>query len=113
MTTLTTDKSLARFLEVVHTNQQGNRANFPKQYRLIQRVDDCFVKATENLVDPKPVLTGPLFFRSQYAYKTATGMTLTGQVTKSFVMMDSCLEYAGYALAIFADPRLDLEGAPS
>jgi hypothetical protein len=38
-------------------------------------------------------------------------MTLAGQVPESFVMMRSCLEYAGYALAIFADPRP--ENAPS
>jgi hypothetical protein len=50
---------------------------------------------------------GPLFLRSQYAYKTAAGMTLAGQVAESFVMMRSCLEYAGYAIAIFADPHLD------
>jgi hypothetical protein len=34
-------------------------------------------------------------------------MTLAGQVAESFVMTRSCLEYAGYALTIFADPRLE------
>jgi hypothetical protein len=111
MTTSTTDKSLARFLETVYANQQGNRQRFPEWYRIIQRVDDCFVKVGKHLYNQKPVLTGPLFLRSQYAYKTAAGMTLAGQVAESFVMMRSCLEYAGYALAIFADPRL--EDAPS
>ena len=38
-------------------------------------------------------------------------MTLAGQVAESFVMARSCLEYAGYALAIFADHRL--EGVPT
>jgi hypothetical protein len=36
-------------------------------------------------------------------------MTLGGQVVEPFVIMRSCLEYAGYALAIFADPRLGAE----
>jgi hypothetical protein len=106
MPTATDDKSLDRFLEVVHNNQLANRARLPTQYRIIQRVDYCFVTAGKHLSHQKPVLVGPMFLRSQYAYKTAAGMTLAGQVAESFVMMRSCLEYAGYALAIFADPRL-------
>jgi hypothetical protein len=52
-------------------------------------------------------MTGTLFHRSQYAYKTAVGMALAGQVVEAFVMMRSCLEYAGYALLTFNDPRLE------
>ena len=107
MTTSTTDKSLDRFLDVVPKNQLANRARFPAQYQIIQRVDHCFVTAGQHLSYLKPVLVGPLFLRSQYAYKTAAGMTLAGQVAESFVMTRSCLEYAGYALAMFADPRFE------
>jgi hypothetical protein len=48
-----------------------------------------------------------LFLRCQYAYKTAAGLSLAGQVSETFVMMRSCLEYAGYALAIFDKPSLE------
>jgi hypothetical protein len=99
------DKSLDRFLEVVHSNQPINRARFPAQYQIIQRIDKCFVTVGKHLSYQKPVLVGPMFLRSQYAYKTSAGMTLAGQVAESFVMMRSCLEYAGYALAMYADPR--------
>jgi hypothetical protein len=92
MTTAADDKSLDRFLEVVHNNQSANRARFPDQYQIIQRIDDCFVRAGKHLSYQKPLLVGPLFMRSQYAYKTAAGMTLAGQVAESFVMMRSCLE---------------------
>src|SRR6516162_6244629 len=102
----TSDKSLAGFIERVHANQHGNRQRFPEQYRVIHRVDNCFVEASKHLADAKPVFAGPLFLRSHYAYKTAASMTLAGQVPESFVMMRSCLEYAGYALAIFADPGI-------
>jgi hypothetical protein len=61
----------------------------------------------KNLVNPKPVMTGPLFLRSQYAYKTAAGMALAGQIVEAFVMLRSCLEYSGYAIAIFAAPTLE------
>ena len=107
MSTETDDKSLDRFLEVVRNNQHGNRVRFSDEYRLIQRVDYSFVTAGKHLSHQKPMHVGPMFLRSQYAYKTAAGMTLAGQVAESFVMMRSCLEYAGYGLAIFSDPGLD------
>jgi hypothetical protein len=103
--------SLERFLEVLPKNQLANRLRFPSQYHVIQRIDHCFVTAGSHLSYLKPVLVGPLFLRSQYAFKTAAGMTLAGQVGESFVMTRSCLEYAGYALAIFAQQPLD--GAPT
>jgi hypothetical protein len=34
-------------------------------------------------------------------------MALAGQVVEAFVMMRSCLEYAGCALVMFADPTLE------
>jgi hypothetical protein len=95
---------LTRFLETVHQNQQGNRGRLAEPYSLIQRVNDCFVIAGKNLVDPKPLLAGLLFLRSQYAYKAAAGMVLAGQVVEAFAMMRLCLEYAGYALTIFGKP---------
>jgi hypothetical protein len=97
---------LMEFLEIAHRNQCGNRARFPEPYRLIERVDDCFVRGAENLIDPKPAITGLLFLRSQYAYKAAAGTSLSGQVAESFPMMRSCLEYAGYALVIKDAPSL-------
>jgi hypothetical protein len=105
MTTSTKDKSLAHFFETIHRNQQGNRDRFPERYRIIQRVDDCFTAAKKHLGDAQPIFIGPMFLRSQYAYKTAAGMTLAGQFSESFVLMRSCLEYAGYAILIFIDPR--------
>jgi hypothetical protein len=107
VTTSPKDKSLAHFFETVYRNQQGNRDRFPERYRIIQRVDDCFAAAGKNLGDAQPIFTGPMFLRSQYAYKAAAGMTLAGQFSESFVLMRSCLEYAGYALLIFTDPRLE------
>jgi hypothetical protein len=107
MATSTTDKSLARFLETVRSNQQRIQKHFPERYGIIKRVDACFVGVGKHLANAKPIYIGPMFYRAQYAYKTAAGMTLAGQCAESFVMMRSCLEYAGYALLIFADPTLE------
>jgi hypothetical protein len=76
-------------------------------YNLIRRVNICLSTAGKNLINPKPVMTGILFLRCQYSYKAAAGMALSGQVVETFVMMRSCLEYAGYALAVFNAPTLE------
>ena len=108
MATSPKDTSLAHFLETIHRNQQCVQDRFPERYRTIQRVDDCFAAgAAKHLGDVKPMFTGPMFLRSHYAYKTAAGMTLAGQFCESFVLMRSCLEYAGYAIRLFADPSLE------
>ena len=65
---------LTLFLKTVQHHQQVNRERFAEPYRLMQRVNDCFVIAQQALVDPKPVLSGVLCLRSQYAYKAAAGM---------------------------------------
>ncbi len=78
---------LTKFLQVVHTNQRATVSGLPGPYNHIQRVNDCFLAVGKNLVDPKPVMTGVLFLRSQYAYKAAAGMASSGQVTETFAMM--------------------------
>jgi hypothetical protein len=90
----------------VHLNQRGNVATFSEPYRFIQRVNKCLSIAGKNLVNPEPMMTGVLLLRCQYAYKTAAGMALAGQVVETFVMLRPCMEYAAYALAIFKDPSL-------
>jgi hypothetical protein len=101
------DHSLEAFFDMVHANQKANRINFPQWYGLIEKVDDCLVRAGKNLVNPKPVMTAVLLLRSQYAFKTAAGMALAGQVVDVFPMLRSTLEYAGYCLTIRATPSLE------
>lgn len=98
---------LTRFLDVINSNQKAALRQFPEPYGLMQRVNDCFSAAGKGLVNPKPTMTGPLFLRAQYAYKTAAGMALAGQVVEAFVMQRSCLEYSGYALLMFKHPELE------
>jgi hypothetical protein len=107
MRTSTTNKTLAHFFDTIYRNQRDNRDRFPERYSIIQRVDNCFTATGKHLGDAKPIFTGPMFLRSQYAYKAASGATLAGQFSESFVLMRSCLEYAGYATLIFNDRRLE------
>ena len=98
------EHSLQSFLDMLHSTQNANRVNFPNWYEIVERIDDCFVRAGKNLINPKPVMTGNLLLRCQYAFKTAAGMALAGQVVEAFVMQRSVLEYAGYALMICETP---------
>ena len=99
--------NLIPFLELVAANQKARIANFSGPYQLIRRVNICLSTASKHLINPKPVLAGLLLPRCEYAYKAAAGMALSGQVVEAFVMMRSCLEYAGYALTIFQNPALE------
>src|SRR5262249_39121900 len=78
---------LIAFLEMVASNQKANVARFPDAYDLIRRVNICLSTAGQNLVNAQPVTAGILCLRCQYAYKTAAGMALSGQVCEAFVMM--------------------------
>jgi hypothetical protein len=101
------DDSLSKFLSMAHTNQQGNCVKFAGRYETISKIDDCLVRAGKNLVNPKPVMAGVLLLRCQYAFKTAAGLALAGQVVEAFVMARSVLEYAGYAAVIHGTPALE------
>jgi hypothetical protein len=102
-----TERSLQGFFDRVHANQNANRINFAKWYQIIEQIDDCFVRAVENLSDPKPVMSANLLLRCQYAFKTAAGMALAGQVVEVFLVLRSVLEYAGYCLVISKTPSLE------
>ena len=100
------EDTLAKFLEMVRSNQLANQSNHADWYAIIKTIDDCFVRGGANLVNPRHVMGGILFLRCQYAFKTAAGMALAGQITEVFVMLRSVLEYAGYALLIHDNAAL-------
>lgn len=101
------DDTLQKFFDMVRSNQQANRINFSQWYAIIEKIDECFARAGKNLVNPKPVMTGVLLLRCQYAFKAAAGLALAGQVVEVFAILRSVLEYAAYCLTIFETPALE------
>jgi hypothetical protein len=99
-----TERSLQDFFDSLRLAQQANRAKFPVWYDIIERIDRCFVRAGENLVKLQSPMTGAFLLRCQYAFKTAAGIALAGQVVEVFVVLRSVLEYAGYCLTIYDRP---------
>jgi hypothetical protein len=102
-----TKRSLQSFFDAVRTNQRVNGKNFPDWTSIIERIDSCFVAAGKSSKDPKPLMSGLLLNRSQYAFKAASGMALAGQIAEVFPMLRSVLEYAGYCLLLRETPDLE------
>lgn len=101
------EDDLPEFFDRARHNQGVNKSAYAAWYQRIARVNNCFVYGGKNLVNPRPAISGMLFLRSQYAYKTACGLGLAGQCAEAFALVRSCLEYAGYALTIFDEPSLE------
>lgn len=100
-------RTLEDFFDAVRSNQRANRVAYPQSYAIIERIDDCFARAGSNLVNPTPMMTGALFLRCHYAFKTAAGMAFAGQAAEVFSVLRSVLEYAGYCLVIWETPMLE------
>jgi hypothetical protein len=101
------EDSLAKFLELARSNQLAMQSMQPDWYAVIETIDSSFVRVGKNLVNPQPAMLGVLFLRCLYAFRTAAGLALAGQAIEVFVILRSVLEYAGYALLIHDEPKLE------
>jgi len=100
------DDGLSAFLETARGNQLATFNNKRSKYTLLQDIDDCFAKIAQNLDNPKNLLSAGLLYRSHSAYRAACGTAMAGFSPETFVLLRSCLEYAGYGLLIFRTPSL-------
>ncbi len=100
------ENTLATFLENARSNQLANKSACVDWYIIIQAIDNCFVKNASNPINSQSDIVFSLFLRCQYAYRTAVGLAFAGQASEAFVMLRSVLEYAGYALLIHENPKL-------
>src|ERR1700738_3017984 len=99
--------TISEFFEAVRGQQFATFANnVGGFYRVLQDVDACFVKITENLTHPQNLLSAVLLVRSHSAYRAACSTSMGTQLPETFVLLRSCLEYAGYGLHVNVNPRL-------
>jgi hypothetical protein len=96
---------LSNFLAIAQRNQRATFANCKGEYELLQEIDSTFIRIGENLINPQNILSANMFYRSHSAYRAACGASIAGQAPESFVLLRSCLEYAGYGLYIFRNPE--------
>jgi hypothetical protein len=99
--------TISEFFEAVRGQQFATFANnVGGFYRVLQDVDACFVKITENLTHPQNLLSAVLLVSSHSAYRAACSTSMGTQLPETFVLLRSCLEYAGYGLHVKVNPRL-------
>lgn len=97
---------LSKFLQTAQENQWATFHNLKPAYKILARIDECFMQIAENMLNPKNMLAGLLLFRSHSAYRAGCGAAMAGQVVESFILGRGCLEYAGYGLLIHANAPL-------
>jgi hypothetical protein len=93
-----------RFIDQARGNQFATFDNKRDWYAHFVAVDGCFVKVTNNWINPKDPITALLFLRCHAAFRTACMMAMAGQAAEVPVMHRSCLEYAAYAVHMHRSP---------
>lgn len=99
--------TLEDFFDELRANQRANRVFYPQLYSVVERLDNCFVRSGIDIFSPKPVVARVLLERCGYAFKTAAGMALAGQVVEFCLVVRSMLESCGYCLLICERPALE------
>jgi hypothetical protein len=98
--------TISESLEAVRQQQFATFANnVGGLYPVLQDIDSCFVKITENLTHAKNLVAAVLLVRSHAAYRAACGTSMGTQLPETFVLLRSCLEYAGYGLHANVNPQ--------
>lgn len=64
------------------------------------------MKILDGWINPPNAVASSLFYRSHSAFRVASGQVLAGQLTESYAVMRLCMEFAGYGLLMFSQPRL-------
>ena len=102
------DDKLSEFLWLARNNQLVTFALKRSEYGKLREIDAAFVQIGENLLNPKNLLSANMLYRSHSAYRAACGTSMAGQAPETYVLLRSCLEFAGYGLFIFKSPELGI-----
>jgi hypothetical protein len=92
---------LSDFIDKANTNILAVFENEPDIYALFSELDDIYHTYSENLNHTPQVIESLLCMRSHSAFRATTRLAISGQVSESYVMGRSCLEYALYAIHMY------------
>ena len=98
---------LSLFFKGAEYNQRAYASNFPKTYELLGQVHALFKKFEEVAEkDNRDELLVPrlLMVRAHSSFLAGIRLAMSGQVSESFPILRSVVEYAWYALHIAKDP---------
>lgn len=98
---------LTKFLDLAINNQLATFDRAREDVRLLESVDAAFHLAANNLSYVQNFLVPIFVLRSHTAYRCACNVAMAGYVAETFVVIRSCIEYAGYGLLIAQRPELN------
>jgi len=99
--------SLSKFLQATHENRVATFATKEAEYQKLRDIDACFLTIANNWLNPVSRITPHLFVRAHAAYRASCEHALAGQVAEVFPMARVALEYAGYAIHLHDQPKLE------
>jgi hypothetical protein len=97
---------LTKFLQAAHANQHATFFQKRAETGLLIAIDAEFVKVSASWLNPPSEILAMLFLRCHAAFRTASGLAMSGQAAEAFVQCREMLEYAAYAVQIHANPSL-------
>jgi len=97
---------LSEFIELAYKQRWATFYNKKQWFQRLTEIDSCFVQFAKGWTNPGNSLTPLLFLRCHAAYRATCEHAMAGQNPEAFVLLRSCLEYAGYALHISRNPSL-------
>jgi hypothetical protein len=103
------DDKLSEFLQRVRDHQLATFTTISPAFNMFRDVDACFINIAESMEKSQTSQLSLIFFaRCHAAHRAACGTSMAGQLSETFVLLGSCLEYSGYALLIHHEPHLDM-----
>jgi hypothetical protein len=100
------DDPLSSFMSDAFRNLLATFVQKPQEYGRINAVAKCFAALSGNLGDNPEVLPSLFLTRAHSAFLGACRMSVSGQVTETFPLLRSCLEYSLYALHVSGNLNL-------
>ncbi|MGP1396756.1 MAG: hypothetical protein ACTS3R_14710 [Inquilinaceae bacterium] len=97
---------LTAYMELAYQNRFATFHNKKEVCHKIIEIDILFKNIHENWIDPDNILLPFFFSRSHAAYRAACEHAFAGQITDTYPLLRSCLEYSAYALHIRRLPSL-------
>jgi hypothetical protein len=97
---------LTKFLQAARDNQNATFFRKREATNKLIHIDAELAKVSKSWLNPPSEIAAMLFVRCHAAFRTATGLAMSGQAVEAFVQCRAMLENAGYAAHIHRVPAL-------
>jgi hypothetical protein len=97
---------LTQYFDAARDNMFASFVNLRDRYNQILQVDRIWKKGTDYMDNIKEPVESFLFFRAHSCFRTATRISMSGQISEVTSVLRTCLEYALFALRMNRKPEL-------